>query len=92
MMPKSNKPKSIADRMSEALAQGDTAAFTAALMEDVRERGLARVAKQVGMSRHSLYRYEWGERPPSFETTLKILSACGYKVVAVFDDEALPEA
>jgi probable addiction module antidote protein len=86
MTRKSSKQKDIADRLTEALACHDTASFTAELMELVRERGLAKMALRTGVSRHTLYRYEGGERPPPLETALKIVSACGYRLTLVSDD------
>jgi probable addiction module antidote protein len=86
MARKPSQPKDIADRLTEALARSDTASFTAELMEVVRARGLAPIAKQIGVSRHTLYRYGWGERPPPLKITLKIASACGYRLTAVSDD------
>ena len=83
MVRKSSKPEDIADRLSNALARGDSASFTSALMEIVRERGLTSVAKQTGVSRHTLYRYEWGTDRPLLETALKVTAACGFKLMVV---------
>ena len=83
MVGKSNKSE-IAARLSKALARGDANAFTAALMVIVRERGgMTLMAKQIGLSRHTLYRYEWGTDRLLLETALKITGACGYKLVVV---------
>jgi probable addiction module antidote protein len=83
MVGKSNKPEEIASRLNKALARGDSAAFIAALMEIVRARGLASMARQTGVSRHTLYRYEWGTDRPLFETALRMTEACGFKLVVV---------
>lgn len=83
MVRKSSKPEDIADRLSKALARGDSASFTSALMEIVRDRGLRSVSKQIGVSRQTLYRYEWGTDRPLLETALKMTAACGFKLMVV---------
>ena len=52
-------------------------------MEIVRERGIASMARQTGVSRHTLYRYEWGTDRPLLETALKLAAACGFKLTAI---------
>jgi DNA-binding XRE family transcriptional regulator len=37
------------------------------------------MARKIGVSRHTLYRYEWGEDRPLLETALKLTAACGFK-------------
>jgi probable addiction module antidote protein len=83
MVRKSSKPEDIADRLSNALARGDSASFTAGLMEIVKERGMTSMARQTGVSRHTLYRYEWGTDRPLLETALKMTTACGFKLMVV---------
>jgi len=75
MAGKSNTPDNVARRMNKALAQSDSASFTTALMEIVKERGITHMAKQTGVSRHTLYRYEWGTDRPLLETALKMTAA-----------------
>jgi probable addiction module antidote protein len=82
MAAKSRKPEDIARRLSKALESGD-AAFTSALMEIVKQVGITAVAKRTGVSRHTLYRYEWGSDRPMLETALKVTSACGFKLMVV---------
>lgn len=82
---KSGKPHEIARRLSKALER-DPAAFTADLMTLVKSRGVTSVARKIGVSRHTLYRYEWGEDRPLLETALKITAACGFKLMVVPND------
>lgn len=64
-------------------ADGD-ANFIAKVLGDVaRAKGMSQVAKDAGLSRESLYKALSGERTPSFETVLKVLSAFGLKLHAV---------
>jgi len=57
------KPEEIAKRLSKALER-DTAAFTSALLAIIKKRGMTTMAKEIGVSRHTLYRYEWGDDRP----------------------------
>jgi len=77
------KSQDIAERLNSALARGDSASFTAVLMEIVKERGITSMARQTAVSRHTLYRYEWGTDRPLFETALKLTTACGFKLMVV---------
>lgn len=83
----SGKQQDIAKRLSKALER-DPAAFTADLMTLVKSRGLTSVARETGVSRHTLYRYEWGEDRPLLATALKITAACGFKLMVVPDDSS----
>jgi probable addiction module antidote protein len=49
-------------------------------MEIVREEGIASFAKRVGVSRHTLYRYEWGTDKPRLDTVMKMTAAIGVKL------------
>jgi probable addiction module antidote protein len=80
------KPEEIAKRLSKAFER-DPAAFTTALMKLVKARGMTSVARETGVSRHTLYRYEWGEDRPLLETALKMTAACGFKFTIVPSDE-----
>ena len=82
------KRKDVSVTLNEALARGDAASFTAALMEIIKERGMTSMARQTGVSRHTLYRYEWGTDRPLLETALKMTAACGFKLAVIPDDEA----
>jgi DNA-binding phage protein len=69
------KPEEIAKRLSKALDR-DTAAFTSALMALIKKRGMTTMAKEIVVSRHTLYRYEWGDDRPLLETAVKMATAC----------------
>jgi len=80
------KPEEVAKRLSKALDR-DTAAFTSALLALIKKRGMTTMAKEIGVSRHTLYRYEWGEDRPLLETAAKMARACGFKLLVVPADE-----
>ena len=80
------KPEEIAKRLSKALDR-NPAAFTAALMKLVHARGMTSVARKMGVSRHTLYRYEWGDDRPLLETAVKMTTACGFKLLVIPADE-----
>jgi probable addiction module antidote protein len=63
-------------------ADGD-AAFIAMTVGDIaRAKGMTQVARDAGLSRESLYKALSGERSPSFDTILKVLSALRLKLHA----------
>ena len=62
---------------------GDDAAFIAkALGTIARARGMARLAKDTGLGRESLYKALSGEGNPSFATILKVVHTLGIKLHA----------
>jgi len=67
---------------------GDAAFIAKALGEIVRAQGMTEIARQTGLSRESLYKALTGERSPSFDTELKVISALGLKLSACVSDEA----
>jgi probable addiction module antidote protein len=68
---------------------GEDAAFIAKALGDIaRAKGMTEIARQTGLSRESLYRALSGERSPSFDTVLKVVSALGLKLSAGVRDEA----
>jgi probable addiction module antidote protein len=60
-----------------AEANGDAAFIAKALGDIARAKGMARVARDAGLSRESLYRALSGDRSPSFDTILKVVEALG---------------
>ncbi len=63
-------------------ADGD-AAFIAKVLGDIaRAKGMAQVARDSGLSRESLYKALSGDRSPSFDTILKVISALRLKLRA----------
>jgi probable addiction module antidote protein len=61
-------------------ANGDAAFIAKALGDIARTKGMSQVARDAGLSRESLYKALSGERIPSFNTVLKIVSALGLKL------------
>ncbi len=69
-------------------ADGDAAFIAKALGDIARSQGMTEIARQTGLSRESLYKALSGERSPSFDTVLKVISALGLKLSAGVRDEA----
>lgn len=63
-------------------ADGDAAFIAKALGDIARAKGMTQVAKDAGLSRESLYKALSGERSPSFDTVLKVITALGLKLHA----------
>ena len=63
-------------------ANGDAAFIAKALGDIARAKGMTQVASEAGVSRESLYKALSGERIPSFDTILKVISALGLKLHA----------
>jgi probable addiction module antidote protein len=69
-------------------ADGDVAFIAKALGDIARAQGMTQVARDSGLSRESLYKALSGERSPSFDTILKVVSALGLKLNASVRSEA----
>ncbi len=69
-------------------ADGDAAFIAKALGDIARAQGMTQVARDSGLSRESLYKALSGERSPSFDTILKVVSALGMKLSATVRSEA----
>ena len=65
-----------------AEANGDAAFIAKALGDIARAKGMAKVARDSGLSRESLYKALSGERSPDFDTILKVMDALGLKLHA----------
>lgn len=63
-------------------AHGDATLIAKALGDMARAKGMSQVARDTGLSRESLYKALSGERSPSFDTILKVISALGLKLHA----------
>ena len=63
-------------------SNGDAAFIAKALGDIAKAKGMSQVARDAGLSRESLYKALSGERVPSFDTILKIVSALGLKLHA----------
>ena len=64
------------------VAEGDAAFIAKALGDIARCKGMTEVARHAGLSRESLYKALSGERSPSFDTVLKVLTALGLELHA----------
>jgi probable addiction module antidote protein len=69
-------------------ADGDAAFIAKALGDIARAQGMTQVARDAGLSRESLYKALSGERSPSFDTILKVVSALGLKLSASVRQDA----
>ena len=69
-------------------ADGDAAFIAKALGDIARAQGMTQVARDSGLSRESLYKALSGERSPSFDTILKVVTALGLKLKASVRSEA----
>ena len=65
-----------------AESDGDAAFIAKALGTIARAQGMAKVAKDAGVSRESLYKALSGERSPDFSTILKVTRALGVQLHA----------
>jgi probable addiction module antidote protein len=63
-------------------ANGDAAFIAKALGDIARAKGMSQVAREAGLSRESLYKALSGDRVPTFDTILKVISALGLKLHA----------
>ena len=63
-------------------ANGDAAFIAKALVDIARAKGMSQVARVAGVSRESLYKALSGDRVPSFDTILRVISALGMKLHA----------
>ena len=64
------------------IADGDAAFIAKALGNIARAKGMTEIARDTGLSRESLYKALSGERVPSFDTILKVITALGLKIHA----------
>lgn len=63
-------------------ADGDATFIAKALGDIARAKGMSQVAREAGVSRESLYKALSGDRVPSFDTILRVISALGMKLHA----------
>jgi probable addiction module antidote protein len=63
-------------------SEGDSAFIAKALGDIARAKGMTQIARDTGLSRESLYKALSGDRSPSFDTILKVISALGLKLSA----------
>ena len=79
-----NTPEEMAAYLEACIeeANGDAAFVAKALGNIARAKGMTEIARETGLSRESLYKSLSGERSPSFETVLKVITALGLKIHA----------
>ena len=75
--------ESIAEYLSQVLADGDTDELLRALGHIARAKGMTEVAKKTGLGRESLYKTFQEGTKPKFETIVKVLNAFGVRLKAV---------
>jgi probable addiction module antidote protein len=63
-------------------SEGDSAFIAKAIGDIARAKGMTQIARETGLSRESLYKALSGDRSPSFDTILKVISALGLKLSA----------
>jgi probable addiction module antidote protein len=72
----------MATYLEVALAEGDPALVSQALGAIARARGIARIAKDAGLSREALRKALSPEGKPEFATILKVIHALGIRLHA----------
>jgi DNA-binding phage protein len=82
-----NAPINILDHLNRVLNRDDPMTFQKVLLDIAHSHhGLALVAKQVGVSRETIWRYRTGYSPAPFEILVKIIAMIGAKLVIVADE------
>jgi probable addiction module antidote protein len=72
-------------------ANGDAAFIAKALGDIARAKGMTQIAREAGLSRESLYKALSGDRSPSFDTILRVISALGLQLSASVKEGAIVE-
>ncbi|HEX5545127.1 MAG TPA: addiction module antidote protein, partial [Nitrospira sp.] len=77
-------PEEMAAYLEACFEEADgNAAFIAEALGDIAwAKGMAQVARDASLSRESLYKALSGDRSPSFDTIIKVISALGLKLQA----------
>ncbi len=68
--------------MNAVLQSGDSNLLLRALGEVARVRGMAKVARDTGLGRESLYKALAPGAKPRFDTVLRVVGALGLKLTA----------
>jgi probable addiction module antidote protein len=74
--------EAVAEYVTAVLETGDTDLLLRALGDVARARGMAKVAKETGLGRESLYKALAPGAKPRFDTVLKVARALGVKLTA----------
>lgn len=75
--------KDIQEFLEGVVSTGDTSDFMHALNIAARAKGIAQIAKQVGVTRNSLYKSLSEKGNPRFETISKIVEALGCRLTII---------
>jgi len=70
----------IAAYLNAAIEEGDPALLQAALGDIAKARGMSSIAREVGVSRESLYKSLSANGNPSFQTISKVARALGLQM------------
>ena len=70
----------IAAYLNAALDEGDPALLQAALGDIAKARGMTNIAREIGVSRESLYKSLSSSGNPSFRTIAKVSRALGLQM------------
>jgi probable addiction module antidote protein len=81
-------PEAQAELISDALETGDAGYIAVAIGTVARARGMAKVARDAGVTRASLYKALSATGDPQLTTLLGVLKAMGFKLSARFDNAA----
>jgi probable addiction module antidote protein len=81
-------PESQAELISDALETGHAGYIAVAIGTVARARGMAKVARDAGLTRASLYKALSATGDPQLTTLLGVLKAMGFKLSARFDNAA----
>ncbi len=74
--------EAVAEYMNGVLESGDSNLLLRALGEMARVRGMAKVARDTGLGRESLYKALAPGAKPRFDTVLRVVGALGLKLTA----------
>ena len=75
-------PESMGAFLEDAFQSGDMGVISDAVGALARAKGMSQLAREVGMSRQSLYRALSHDGHPQFATMLKVLNAVGLTLSA----------
>ena len=78
----------LADKIQTCCSEGEIASLVPAVLlqaiyEAAKENGMAKTARDAGMTRAGLYKALSEEGNPSFQTIWNILAALGYRLMPV---------
>ena len=72
----------IAEYLNQALASGDADLLLIAIGDAAKARGMAKIARDSGLGRESLYKALAVGAKPRFDTVFKVLQALGVQMQA----------